>query len=174
MLAAVVSSAPARCRPHAFTPGFTLVEALVALCVVALGLAGAATLQLRSQRAALEAARLSAGVQLAAALAERMRANPGVAAYVSFDYDASSSPPPPAAHCYANASCAPDALARFDLYETALAMAASLPQGRIVVCRDGGAAGPPAWPCDGRAGAPVVIKLGWADGPVVLLPVGTP
>jgi type IV pilus assembly protein PilV len=60
--------------------GFTLVEVLVALFVVALGVAGAAAVQTLAVRAAGEAARVSDGTQLAASLAQRMRANPAAMA----------------------------------------------------------------------------------------------
>lgn len=178
MSVAVRLPAPAR--------GFTLIEALVALCVVMLGLGGAAALQLRAQRAAFDAARLLDGVRLANALAERMRANPAALAladgrnpYLQFDYDAAGGPPDAADHCYSGAACTPDALAGADLHETALAVAAGFPHGRVLVCRDGAAADPAAWTCDGHADAPLVIKLGWSvDGqpaaPAVLLPVGAP
>lgn len=164
--------------------GFTLIEVLVALCVVSIGLGGAALLHVRSQRAALDAARLLDAVQLAASLGERMRANPAAMAlddalnpYLQLDFDAADGPVDDAtADCYADAGCTPDALARFDLRETMLAVAGGFPGGRIVACRDGGAL---AWECDGLAGAPIVIKLGWrgADGaalPMVVLPVGLP
>jgi prepilin-type N-terminal cleavage/methylation domain-containing protein len=75
--------------------GFTLVEVLVALFVVALGVAGAAAVQALAVHAAGEAARLSDGVQLAASLAQRMRVNPvamalpdGANPYLQFELDA--------------------------------------------------------------------------------------
>jgi type IV pilus assembly protein PilV len=168
--------------------GFTLPEVLVALLVVALGVAGAAALQTRALRTARVAARLSAGARLAASLAERMRANPVAMAvadadnpYLGFDYDAASGPPSAAASCYAGADCDSVQLAAFDRFETAQEVAASMPGGRIRVCRD---ASPPdastglsGWDCDGRDGAPLAIKLGWReagapDAPSVLLFVG--
>lgn len=174
--------------------GFTLVEVLVALLVVALGVAGAAALQTRALRTGREAARLSAGAQLAASLAERMRANPVAMAladadnpYLAFDYDAASGPPTPASLCFAGADCNPDQLAAFDRFELAQAVATQFPHGRIRVCRDAAppdpSSGLPRWDCDGQAGAPLAIKLGWreagaakvasgADAPVVLLLVG--
>ena len=167
--------------------GFTLVEVLVALFVVALGVAGAAALQARAARTGRDAARLSAATQLAASLAERMRANPvemaladADNAYARLDYDASAGPPPGAASCYA-AACTPVGLAAFDLAEVAQDVAAQLPGGRIRVCRD---AAPPdpvsgllSWACDGRTGSPLAIKLGWhetgqPDAPRLLRVVG--
>jgi len=170
--------------------GFTLVEVLVALFVVALGIAGAAALQTLAVRAGRDAARLSDGTRLARSLAERMRANPRALAlpddanpYLTLDIDpgAGASPPAAATPCYADADCDADALARFDLAEIAAALADGFAGGRIRVCRDAAlpnAAGLPAWDCDGAAGAPLVIKVGWrmhgdarTGAPLVVLPV---
>lgn len=163
--------------------GFTLAEVLVALFVVALGILGAAGLQATALRAGREAARMADGVQLAAALAERMRANPvamaqadGANPYLQFDFDAGTDTPLSAAACYGEDACNPDALARFDLMEAAAELAARFPGGRILVCRD--ASGAAAWTCGAEPGAPVVIKLGWREPdetaalPRVQLPAG--
>jgi type IV pilus assembly protein PilV len=156
--------------------GFTLAEVLVALFVVAVGIAGAAGVHARALRAGREAAYLSDGVQLAVALAERMRANPAAMAlpddanpYLQTEPDADAPP------CHAG--CSPADLARFDLADTARALATAVPGGRVLACRDGAAGNAAAWTCDGAAGAPLVVKLGWrSDGaaavPRVLLPVG--
>lgn len=154
-----------------FHAGFTLVEVLVALFVVALGIAGAAGLQTLAVRAARDAARLSDGTRLAWSLGERMRANGPVLSradpenpYLQLDYDAGSGAPPAADSCYADRACDPDDLARFDVSDVSTALAASFPGGRMRVCRDAAlpdATGLPTWDCDGRAGAPVVVKIGW-------------
>lgn len=149
--------------------GFTLVEVLVALLVVALGVAGAAGLQTLAVRAARDAAHLSDGTRLARSLAERMRANPRALAqpdnpYLHLDYDAGSGAPTAPALCYADADCDADALARFDVFDVLDAVAAGFPGGRIRVCRDTGepdATGVLPWTCDAEDGAPVVVKLGW-------------
>jgi type IV pilus assembly protein PilV len=167
--------------------GFTLLEVLVALFVVALGVAGAAGVQAMAVRAAGEAARLSDGTQLAASLAQRMRANPVAMAlpdaanpYLQFDLEAGAAPEPVSA-CFGAASCSPAELARFDVYETGAALARRFPGGRMRVCRDGDdpdAAGLLAWPCTGGPDAPVTIKLGWRgrpgepDAPAVFLTLG--
>lgn len=175
-------------RASVSSAGFALAEVLLALLVVALGIAGAAALQTRALRSGRDAARLSAGTQLAASLAERMRANRVAMAlpdadnpYLQLDYDAASGPPPAADPCYGDADCNPAQLAAFDRFETAQAVAAAVPGGRIRVCRDGAPPDPvsglPSWACDGQAGAPLLIKVGWheagaADAPRVLLPAG--
>jgi type IV pilus assembly protein PilV len=150
--------------------GFTLVEVLVALFVVALGIAGAAGLQTLAVRAGRDATRLSDATRLARSLAERMHANPHALAlpdaanpYLLLDYAAASGPPAAAALCYAD-TCDADALARFDLFEVSQAVASGFPDGRIRVCRDAApldAAGLPMWRCEAQEGAPLVVKLGW-------------
>jgi len=157
-------------------PGFTLIEVLVALFVVAVGIAGAASVQAIALRTGRDAARLAEGARVAATLAERMRANPAAMAlpdaanpYLQLDYYAAAGAPAAALPCYGAASCSPEQLARFDLMETAEALAARFPGARMRACRD--AATPDAstgllpWSCDEQPGAPVAIKLGWHDGP---------
>jgi type IV pilus assembly protein PilV len=155
--------------PLSVRAGFTLVEVLVALFVVALGIAGAAALQTLAVRSARDAARLSDGTRLARSLAERMRANPRALAqsdnpYLHLDYDASGGAPAASAPCDSDADCDADELARFDVFEVAEAVAAGFPGGRLRVCRDAGspdAAGVLPWTCEEEDGAPVVVKLGW-------------
>lgn len=156
-------------RPHG---GFTLIEVLVALFVLAIGVAGAGAAQLAAQRTRQQAALASEAAQLAASLAARMQANPGLAAppggaepYL-FDYDAAADGAPAGAGgCFGPGACDPQALAAFDLHETRQALHARFPGGRIAVCRDGapwnGARGRYRWDCDGAASAPVAIKIGW-------------
>jgi type IV pilus assembly protein PilV len=170
--------------------GFTLAEVLVALFVVALGIAGAAGVQAMALRAGREAARMADGVQLAATLAERMRANPAAMAladdvnpYLQVDDDAGS---PPTVACFGgsgdsgDSGCGAAELARFDRAEVGRELALRFPGGRILACRDASApdaSGLSSWSCDNRSGAPVVVKLGWREPgetavvPRVLLPV---
>jgi type IV pilus assembly protein PilV len=153
--------------------GFTLAEVLVALFVVALGIAGAAGVQATALRSGRAAARLADGVQLAAALAERMRANPAALGfadadnpYLHFDYATDAGPPPSGPACYGASTCDTGELARFDLAETARELGARFAGARILACRDASApdvAGEPSWSCSGEAGAPLVIKLGWRE-----------
>lgn len=152
--------------------GFTLAEVLVALFVVALGIAGAAGMQATALRSGREAARIADGVQLAAALAERMRANPAAMElddeanpYLQVDTDAGAAAPS-APGCFGDSNCSAVELARFDRAEVAHELAARFPAGRILACRDASApdaSGLPSWSCAGQPGAPVVIKLGWRE-----------
>jgi type IV pilus assembly protein PilV len=180
-----------RSNARAFPGGFTLVEVLVALFVVALGVAGAAAVQAVAVRAAGEAGRLADGMRLATSLAERMRANPAAMAlpdagnpYLQFDVEAGA-PFSASGVCYGPAGCGPVELANLDLAETAAQLASRFPGGRIRVCRDvqeADASGLLTWPCSGGPDAPVAIKLGWRDrqaapdavpAPAVFLALGT-
>jgi type IV pilus assembly protein PilV len=151
--------------------GFTLIEVLVALFVVAVGMLGAAAMQGRAQRARTQSALASGAVQLAQALAERMRANRAAMAladasnpYLQLDYDvADGAPAAPPVLCFAT-GCDPLQLAEHDLYEVRRAIHDGFPGGRVTVCR-GASAGARGWDCDHTASSPVVIRIGWqADG----------
>lgn len=147
--------------------GFTLVEVLVALFVLAIGIAGATATQMAALRTQRQSALTSGAVQLAASLAERMHANPVAMAasdnpYLHLDYDAAGGAPAQPVACFGPADCDPVQMAQFDSYEAAFALHAGFPHGRIVVCRD--AAAVVAWPCQPGAGAPVVVKIGWRLG----------
>lgn len=153
--------------------GYTLIEVLVAVLVLAVGVLGAAGVQLAALRTRHGTALMSGGVQLAGALAERMRANSAhmqgadsANPYLQLHYDAATDGAPQAgAMCFAPASCSSADMAAFDLYEIKQALYDDYPSGRVAVCRDatvwsGGGLG---WDCVAAANAPIVIKLGWRD-----------
>lgn len=152
--------------------GYTLLEVLIAVVVLALGIMGGVALQLAALRARHQAALLSQATQLATAMAERMRANAGQMRltdgdnlYLTLNYDALNEPhpPAPAALCYGGAACGGAQLALSDLYEAKLLVKQNLPAGRVVICRDAGlwSGGKLRWACGGGAGAPLVVKVGW-------------
>ncbi|MGK5059057.1 type IV pilus modification protein PilV [Janthinobacterium sp. LB2P49] len=163
--------------------GSSLVEVLVSLLLLALGLLGASILQLNTLRARHESALLSAGVQLAAGMAERMRANSvlmngpdtgnpylNVAYAAADDADTGGGAP----DCFGAAACSAAELAQFDLAEWKQRLHATLPGARLHICRDLAAWDAAAqglhWACSGGKGAPIVIKLGWR----ARLPDGSP
>ena len=148
--------------------GFTLVETLVAMLVLALGVVGAAATQVSSTRLRAQAALESEAVQLAASLGARMRVNAAQMAlpdaanpYLNVDYDAAGGEPvAPPVQCFGTADCDPAQMAAFDLYDTARIVRGAFPGGRIMVCRDGGGASLD-WTCAGGSGAPSGVTLGW-------------
>jgi len=178
-----------RSRVHARPAGgFTLIEVLVAVLVLAIGILGASAAQLAALRTRHQSRLMSDGVQLASTLADSMRANlalAGVAAadganpYLRLQYDAAADgAPPPAPQCLPGAACSAVQMAEADIDQVRQALHAGFPGGRIVVCRDSAVwdagRGALRWACDdgggggSGSGAPIVIKLGWrgkqADG----------
>ena len=159
--------------------GFTLVEVLVALFVLAVGIVGAGAVQITAERTRQQASLRSEAAQLANALAARMRANPAIAAlpdganpYLSFRYDAADGLPSAGALCFSGRSCTPRALAQFGPDALRQTLSTQFPRGRVLVCRDGSPWDPAAsayrWECDGALDALPVVKLGWqgtGEGP---------
>lgn len=166
-------------HPHG---GFTLIEVLVALFVLAIGIVGAGAAQLAAERTRQQSALMSDAAQLAASLAARMQANAPVARlpdaanpYLTLAYDARSDGPPGSAAraCFGATSCDPLQLAEFDLHEMRQAVHARFPGGRIAVCRDGAPWDESRqryrWACTDEAEAAAVVKLGWTGDDAPLL-----
>ncbi|MEC5163031.1 MULTISPECIES: type IV pilus modification protein PilV [unclassified Janthinobacterium] len=154
--------------------GFTMIEVLVAVLVLALGVVGGSAMQLSALRTRHQSALLSNALQLGAGMTERMRANAVLMRqpdaenpYLNLRYDvlAEGAPAAPAHWCFAAQPCSGAQLAAADIYELKRQIRLALPGGRLVICRDArrwnAAREGASWDCDGAAGAPVVIKLGW-------------
>ena len=150
--------------------GFTLIEVLVAMFVLAAGVIGAAATQATSARLRQQAALESEAVALASSLAARMRVNPAQMAlpdaanpYLQLDYDAAGgAPADPPVQCFGATACDAAQLARFDIHELERGVHDAFPGGRIAVCRDAAASsGALDWECAGGSGAPLVVKIGW-------------
>ncbi|WP_317204451.1 type IV pilus modification protein PilV [Janthinobacterium sp.] len=151
--------------------GFSLVEALISMLVLALGMLGGTAMQLAALRTRHQSALLSNALQLAAAMADKMRANAAEMTlddadnpYLNQRYDAAAdaAPTAPARLCFAAQPCDSAQLASADLYELKQHIRKLLPDGRLLICRDAAAGGASlSWGCDGAAKGPIVIKLGW-------------
>ncbi|HEY8521971.1 MAG TPA: type IV pilus modification protein PilV [Gammaproteobacteria bacterium] len=112
--------------------GFGLVEALVALVVVSVGLIGIAALHAQALGAARSALHRAAAVDLAADLADRIRANGrGAAAYAGAGADRGCGT--------GGASCSPTEMAAHDVLLWRRLVRARLPNGDAVVGVDGDA-----------------------------------
>ncbi|MYN05553.1 type IV pilus modification protein PilV [Pseudoduganella sp. DS3] len=145
--------------------GFTMVEVLVAVLLLAVGLVGALAMQAHAMRARQESALQTEALQAAATLADRIRANAGQSSsYLGFEFDATDAQDAaaPASAC-SDAPCDAVALAQRELEEFRLQLAANLPSGRATVCRDDGASvgGALQWACSQSVDAPITIKIGW-------------
>ena len=146
--------------------GFTLVETLVALVVLAIGMLGIAALYLTSLQAGRTAIYRTQAVNLAADLADRIRANrAAIADYGIIFADASVDVPA----CYTTIGCTPAELAASDLSRWKADITQLLPngQGQVAVTLPI-AAGEPAnyvvtvrWAEVGEVN-PVTFQIGFA------------
>lgn len=121
-------------RKH-YMAGFTLIEVLVTLIVLAIGLLGLAGLQASSLQHNNSAYQRSQATFLAYEILDRMRANPnGVEANDYNSIDTTSLPGDPG--CIST-SCTPTQLADNDIIEWANNLAAQLPSGRGTITGTG-------------------------------------
>ena len=98
------------------TSGFSLIEVLIAVIILAIGLLGIAGLQITSKRTSYEALQRVTAVILAQDIIERMRANKGqLAAYIAAA-DVTGTLTAPGTNC-TSAECTPDLIVTYDLYQ---------------------------------------------------------
>jgi type IV pilus assembly protein PilV len=173
--------------------GFTLIEVLISVLILALGVIGVAGMQLAALRSNQQSGTQSTAMQIASELADAMRANSAQMNQaddsnpylLANSYKAVAGTPPtvPSTNCNKE-SCTSAQMAAFDVYEWQRKIYDRLPGGRGVICRDSAAWDTTnkklSWACTAYAGAtannaPIVIKLGWkgrgkkADGSEVTL-----
>lgn len=156
--------------------GFTLVEVLVSIFVLALGVIGTAGMQLTALRTTQQSAFQTSAIGLATEMADKMRVNANQMKladaqnpFLAVNYQSASDPDPtpPGKLCYTSGvDCSAAELAGFDIYEWEKHVKASLPGGRVLVCRDASpwdsGARAFTWNCNaGVAGAPLIVKVGW-------------
>jgi type IV pilus assembly protein PilV len=117
--------------------GFTLIEVLVTVIVLAIGLLGLAGLQLGGLRYNYSAYQRSQATIMANDIIDRMRANPTVAGTGS--YNISIGTTPAIKSCIGTASnCTATDMAAADLYEWKQSLAAVLPAGDGSVANNAG------------------------------------
>lgn len=162
--------------------GFTLIEVLISVFVLALGVIGAAGMQLSAMRTGQQSGQQSVAVQLATEIADNMRQNatemdkadsdnPYLFAYNSAT---DTEPTAPAKMCFKE-NCNSAELAAAAIYTWKIRIKgtsdkpAELPGGRIVICRDetpwDASGGKLAWECRSTIASvnsvPYVVKVGW-------------
>jgi type IV pilus assembly protein PilV len=157
--------------------GFTLAEIVLSAFVLALGIVGAAAMQLTALRTIRQSAFHSAALDLATELADQIRASRlsagsgHVHPYIGMDYRTTTEPIAPSILCYGpTVSCDPQQFAQFEFYDWQRRMRFALPAARAVVCHDAApwdaTAGVLRWACSstGNAAGSLVIKIGWQTG----------
>lgn len=110
---------------HPQPNGFSLLEVMVALVVVAIGMLGSAATALDALRASRTALQWTQATALAADLAECIRANR--AAGTAYSLSPSSNPPRPAKACTTPGQCSPSEVAELDMYRWQRAITLALP-----------------------------------------------
>jgi type IV pilus assembly protein PilV len=156
--------------------GFSLIEVMVSVMVLAVGLIGAVGLQVFAFRTTQQSTFQTVALELAADMAEKMRANTsemkqsdGNNAYLISDYSAlDQNLKAPSKLCISESvDCNAQELAAFDIYEWKKRLKTALPSGRAVICRDAKAwdvnTKAFTWTCDASTSenASLVIKIGW-------------
>ena len=120
-----------RARHHRAATGFTLIEVMITVFVVAVGLLGVAGLQAYAKKSNFDAVQRTQAAALAQDLIERIRANPSQGAAYRTDASAgislSAAPTAPATACTASVSgtspaCTPGQVVAFDRYEWSRAL----------------------------------------------------
>jgi len=146
---ASTSSLPSAQRSSQY--GFTLVEVLAAIFILALAASGVAAMQLHALRTAQHSAYQSAALQLAIELAELLRTD---AQSMPYQFE----------HHSATAQSAACTRRDCDLAAWKLRLADALPRARVVACMDSAPVRNDTlhWACNGSAG-PLLIKIGWAS-----------
>lgn len=162
---------PPTCKAMQTCRGFTLIEVLITMVVIALGLLGLAGLQATNLKNNQSAYFRSQATQLAYDIADRMRVNnKNLAADYNeqmgscLDEDDAVAKKACLENCETNA-CSTAEMADYDLSNWAVNMAQTLPSGVGIVCKDSDPEdgnSPGAHNCDGL-GEAYAVKIWWDD-----------
>lgn len=155
--------------------GFSLIEVLISIVILAFGVLAMGGLQLASLRSNQVSAYSSTAATLAKDYSEMMRSNftvsnkltatLGVNPYLFDTADTGSYTVTPSATACKTGYCNTATLAVLHVADWAQRVKDALPEGRAVVCRDStprNADGTFKWACDGL-GTYSSIKIGWVD-----------
>jgi len=139
-----------------------MVEALVALVVLSFSALGYAALQVKGVSSNASALTRSKATQLAADMADRMRANnspDAMAVYTTFN---GLAPEPSCGN--AGAPCSPADMAQLDISQWLKTVSSELPEGSGLVCLDNTpAGGTPASPACDPGSSVLAVKVFWKE-----------
>ena len=141
--------------------GFTLIEVLVSVIILAVGLLGIARLQGLSLRNNQSALLRTQATQFAYDMADRMRTNNLGFSAGNYNLPASTA----VSNCETAAGCTPAQMATNDMYVWSTVLNNTLPAGVGIVCLDStpdDGASDTAPACDG-SGTVYAIKIWWQD-----------
>lgn len=157
-------------RKISLSHGFSLIEVLIAMLVLAFGVLSMGGLQLASMRSSQSAANFSTSATLAKDYTEMMRSNFSVSSntataaplnpYLFDTANSSTFALNPSVNCKTTV-CTPAQISILHVADWAERVQAQLPAGRAVVCRD--PAGSSVWSCGLNNGNAITIKIGWID-----------
>lgn len=143
--------------------GTSLIEILVSLVVLTVGLLGTARLQAVSLRAATDSGNLGMAARVAYDVADRIRLEPAqLNTFITssaLDLSGNSS-----SACYSGTGCVGTDRVRAAVAEWQRLLAAQLPGGVGIVCRDASpndGSAPGSAQCSGGANDPLVVKVWW-------------
>ena len=153
-------------RERSVIQGFTMLEVLIAIVVIAFGLLGIAGLQAFAMQNNYSASLRITATTLANDMIDRMKANYMAVDQGHYDKPNASDYTTAVPSCLTTAGCTFDQLAQNDLNEWSQRVAAALPNGRGIVCvdstpNDGTSQAAPA--CDGLGTVLFVVKIWWID-----------
>jgi type IV pilus assembly protein PilV len=146
--------------------GFTMLEVLISIVIIAFGLLGIAGLQAFALKNNHSASLRLTATSLAADMVDRMKTN--VLAVGAGDYNAPTAAPYDAAligGC-TGGGCSATQMAQHDLADWGAKIKATLPGGTGVVCLDStpnDGTGPGAAACDNVGSVGYVVKIWWSD-----------
>lgn len=155
--------------------GFSLLEVLISMLILAFGVMAMGGLQLASMKSAQSATSFSTAATLARDYTEMMRSNTTVSNSTAtsapnnpylFDSGSTSTyTVTPAVNCKTTV-CTASNISVLHVADWAERVAAQLPAGRAVVCRDPAprnADGSYRWDCGANDATAITIKIGWID-----------
>ncbi|MEO9453974.1 type IV pilus modification protein PilV [Chromobacterium phragmitis] len=144
-----------RCRASRGIGGFTILEVLIALLVLAMGVLAAIAVMVNAERASSSAYLRQMANQYAYDMIDRMRANSAQVSAGSYDVASGTSPATFQSDC-ATAACSTATMATYDKYQWLSDVQNNLPGGTGSVYQ----------PTNG-GGSERIVQIWWTDGNAV-------